>query len=219
MIEALALAAAVQAATLPRYRVNDAFVFSDGRVERITRIQGSRITWRGLGGSPYVRSRNFAAPVLDWRSGKGVGSRRIVGTPDQLWPLDRPRSVRFRAIAETKVKPDAASRRAVTLWTCKTMKPRSVSIALGQFDTIPFSCDRYSATSMRLIERLEWDYAPGLNHYIRRSSVDYFRGTRSTIELVAALSGPGASRGRLAALSRSARQKSAVAARSGTGTR
>lgn len=209
MIAILALAAAVPAATLPRYRISDAFVFSDGRVEQVVGIQGNRITWRGLNGSPFVRSRNFATPVLNWRSGKGIGTRKIVGMPDQLWTSDRPKSVRFRAIAQTKVKPTMPWRRAVTLWTCKTLKPQTITVAIGSFITLPVTCERYSATTMRLIERLEWHYAPDLNHYVRRSTIDYFRGTRHTIDLVATLSGPAASRRRLAALSRAARTETA----------
>ncbi len=60
---------------------------------------------------------------------------------------------------------------------------------------------------MRLIERLEWDYAPDLNHYVKRSSIDNFRATRTNIELVAAISGPAANRRRLAAIVRAERQK------------
>lgn len=206
MIVIAALALAADAPRMPRYRAADAFVFSDGRVERVIRVQGDRITWGGLSGPSYVRSRNFVVPVLQWRSGKGVGTRRIVGAPQQIWPLDRPRSVRFRAIAQTKVKPTASWRRAATLWTCRSSKPREIVIQLGQFSTVPIACDRYSATTMRLIERLEWDYAPAINHYVRRASVDYFRGTRTTIELVAALSGPAANRRRIAAIARAARQ-------------
>ncbi|MFM9977019.1 MAG: hypothetical protein ACKVOP_03100 [Sphingomonadaceae bacterium] len=204
------LALAMGTAPLPRYRPSDAFVFSDGRVERVVRIQRNRITWAGLNGPSYVRDRNFMLPVLQWRSGKGMGERRIVGSPQQIWPLDRPKSVRFRAVAQTRTKPLAGWRRSATLWTCKSAKPRTVTLKLGTFQTYPLSCDRYSATTMRLIERLEWDYAPDLNHYIRRTSVDYFRGTRTNIELVAALSGPAANRRRLAAIVRAERQNAAV---------
>jgi hypothetical protein len=201
------LAFAISAAALPRYRPNDAFIFSDGRVERVIGVKGDRIRWSGLTGAPYSRSRNFIVPVLDWRNGQGVGKRRVLGTPAKLWPLAKPQSVRFRVIAETRSKPTQGWRRTATLWTCKSKKPRQLTIKLGTYRTIPFACDRYSATTMRLIERLEWDYAPELNHYVQRSSVDYYRGTRTTIKLVAALSGPAASRRRLAALAREARRQ------------
>lgn len=208
MVAAIALAAAPALpadAVLPRYDVGDAFVFSDGRVERVVATRGDRITWAGLNNIGYTRSRSFYTPVLAWRFGKGTGRREIVGEANALWPLAKPRSVRFRAITYTQPKPTSAVRRAVTLWTCGSKKPRTTATPLETFTTIPVICDRFSATSMRLIERIEWDYAPDLGHYVRRTSVDYLRGTRSTILLTAALAGPAASKRRLAALSRAAR--------------
>lgn len=191
---------------MPRYSVNDAFVYSDGRVERVRAIRGNRITWAGLNNVGYTRSRNFSTPILNWRFGKGTGRREIVGEANSLWPLAKPKTVRFRAITYTKQKPTSGVHRAVTLWTCSSKKPDTTQTPLGPFATIPVICDRYSATSMRLIERIEWNYSPDLRHYVRRSSVDYYRGTRTTILLTAALSGPAANSRRLAALSRAARQ-------------
>ena len=192
---------------LPRYNVSDAFVYSDGRVERVKAIRGTRIIWAGLNNVGYTRSRNFYTPILTWRFGKGTGRREIVGEANALWPLAKPKTVRFRAVAYTKPKPTAGTRRAMTLWTCSSKKPQMTQTPLGPFATIPIVCDRYSATSMRLIERIEWDYSPDLRHYVRRSSVDYYRGTRSTILLTAALTGPAANTRRLAALSRMARER------------
>ena len=207
MLASVALTAAV--AELPRYRANDAFVFSDGRVERVVKVKGDRITWAGLTGSSYDRSRNFVVPVLAWRAGRGTGRREVIGKPEQLWPLDKPRSTRFRVVAQTRKDPRSGWRRTVTLWTCSSKPVQKVTLDFGTFDTIPFRCDRYSATSMRLIERLEWNYAPALNHYVQRSAVDYHRGTRTTIKLIAALSGPAANRRRLAAIANQARAASA----------
>jgi hypothetical protein len=203
---AASLALSIGTAALPRYRPSDAFVFSDGRVERVVRVTGDVITWKGLTGAAYTRDRNFIVPVLSWRAGRGVGRRTLKGDPDQIWPMDKPRSVRFRVVAETRSKPGAGWRRTATLWTCKSQKPGKVTITLGTYDTIGVKCDRYSGTTMRLIERLEWDYAPALGHYVRRSAVDYVRSRRTTITLTAALTGPAANQRRLAALSREARR-------------
>ena len=203
---ALALALGASPVALPVYQSGDSFVFSDGRVERVVGVEGERVTWAGLNGPHYVRSRNFVVPVLEWRSGRGVGQRSYSGTPDSLWQGERPTSVRFRVIAQTRSRPQAGWHRSATLWTCRRLRPAEVILPIGRFRTIPFACDRYSATSMRLIERLEWDYAPDVGHYVRRSTIDYFRGTRRTITLTATLSGPAATRRRLAALSRAARR-------------
>lgn len=187
---------------MPTYEGGDAFVFSDGRVERVIASSGNSVTWSGLSGPTYTRSRNFIVPVLSWRSGRGTGSREVHGNPDALWPMVRPRSVRFRVVSETRAGPEASLKRSVALWVCKSGKLRSFTVKAGNFEAVPVVCDRYSSTSMRLIERREWDYAPELGHYIRRVSINYLRGSKREIELIAALSGPAASAARLSALSR-----------------
>lgn len=189
---------------LPDYEGGDAYVFSDGRVERVVSSSGDTVIWAGLSGPSYTRSRNFIVPVLSWRSGRGTGSREVHGNPDALWPMVRPRSVRFRVVSETRATPEASLKRSVALWVCKSGKLRSFTVKAGIFEAIPVVCDRYSSTTMRLIERREWDYAPELGHYVRRVTINYLRGTRREVELVAALSGPAASSARLSALSRQA---------------
>lgn len=194
---------------LPGYEAGDAFVFSDGRVERVVDAGSEQVVWEGLNGPSYARSRNFIVPVLAWRSGRGTGRREVRGTPDELWPISASRSVRFRVITETRASPEAPAKRSVSLWVCKSGAARSLTVQAGTFDTIPVICDRYSSTTMRLTERREWDYAPEVRHYVRRSSLNYLRGTKSRVELVAALTGPAANRARLTALSRQTRSERA----------
>ena len=203
-----ALALVTPPVLLPKYRQSDAFIYSDGRVERVVKVNRGMVTWSGLSGPSYVRSHNFIEPIAKWRSQAGVGKRTIFGKPLALWPFVGPKSTRFRVVTETRRKPDAGWKRSVTLWTCQTLKPRQVTLALGSYATIPFKCDRYSATNMRLLERIEWDYAPDIGHYVRRSSIDYIRSTRRTVELIAALTGPSANPRRLAAIARAVRKQS-----------
>ena len=208
MLGLLAAATLAVPVELPRYQKGDAFVFSDGRVERVIADSGDRLVWAGLSGSSYRRSRNFVVPVLQWRSGRGTGKREVRGNPDALWPIGKSKSARFRVITETRANPQASPKRSVSLWECKTAKPKQFTVAAGTFATIPVKCDRYSPTTMRLLEQREWDYAPELGHYVRRVTVNYLRGTTRSAELVAALSGPAASKPRLAALAREARAAS-----------
>lgn len=194
---------------LPRYNPGDAFVYSDGRVEQVVAEDGQNVTWIGLRGSSYKRSRNFIVPILEWQNGRGLGSRKVRGDPDALWPISRQRSARFRVITETRANPQASAKRSVSLWVCKTSQPRMFNVRAGAFSAIPVLCDRYSSTTMRLIERREWDYSPEIGHYIRRAQINYLRGTNSSVELVATLSGPAATKARLTALSRRARRAAA----------
>ena len=201
--------AAPSPVSLPEYEPGDAFVFSDGRVERVVAAEGERLTWAGLSGASYKRSRNFVVPVLEWRSGRATGRREVRGNPDALWPIGKSKSARFRVVTETKANAQAGLRRSVSLWVCKTGKPKAFTVMAGTYEAIPVKCDRYSPTTMRLIEQREWDYAPELGHYVRRVTVNYLRGTTRTVELVAALSGPAASKARLTALARAARMADA----------
>lgn len=213
---ALAVPAAAPAPApvpLPEYEPGDAFVFSDGRVERVIAMGDTRMTWAGLSGASYQRSRNFVVPVLEWRSGRATGRREVHGNPDALWPIAKSKSARFRVVTETRANAQASLRRSVSLWVCKTGKLRIFAVTAGTYEAIPVKCDRYSPTTMRLVEQREWDYAPELGHYVRRVTVNYLRGTTRTVELVAALSGPAASKARLTALARAARQSATTARR------
>jgi hypothetical protein len=210
MLALLAAAAFAAPVSLPDYEPGDAFVYSDGRVERVIAADGTRMTWAELSGASYKRSRNFIIPVLQWRSGRGTGTREVRGNPDAIWPIANGKgggkSARFRVITETRAKPQSAIKRSVSLWVCKTGKPKVFTVPAGTYDTIPVKCDRYSPTTMRLLEQREWDYAPELGHYVRRVTVNYLRGTTRKVELVAALSGPAATKARLTAVARAARQ-------------
>jgi hypothetical protein len=207
MLALLATAAALSGpVAMPQYERGDAFVYSDGRVERVVAADGAQMTWAGLSGTSYKRSRNFIVPVLQWRSGRASGIREVRGDPDALWPMGKSKSARFRVITETRATPQSSTKRSVSLWVCKTAKPKMFTVPVGEYSAVPVLCDRYSPTTMRLLERREWDYAPELGHYIRRVTINYLRGTTRTVELVAALSGPAANQGRLAALARNARE-------------
>ncbi|NCQ20431.1 MAG: hypothetical protein GW801_03445 [Sphingomonadales bacterium] len=213
MFALIAVAAALPAPiTMPAYKPGDAFVFSDGRVERVIRTEGEQVVWAGLSGASYKRSRNFIVPVLEWRSGRGSGTRQVRGNPDALWPIsvgkNGGKSARFRAITETRANAQAAAKRSVSLWMCSTSRLKQFTVPAGTYSAIPVKCDRYSSTTMRLIEQREWDYAPDLGHYIRRVTVNYLRGTTRKVELVAALSGPAANKARLTALARKAKASS-----------
>lgn len=53
---------------------------------------------------------------------------------------------------------------------------------------------------MRLLERVAWDYAPDVGHYVRRTNFDYLAARTVIIVLTSALHGPAATRARLTVL-------------------
>lgn len=208
----LGLAPAPALAWLPSYQPGDSYVWDDGRVERVVRVEGERIHWGGLGSGTYVRHRNIVVPILQWSTRGEEGRRRIHGDPDRLWPLDRPRSVRFRVVTESRSRPDRPWVRSTALWRCETGRPAWVDVPAGRFEAVPIRCDRYSATTMRPIERISLDYAPELGHPVRRSLTSYGKATTRTTLLAATLHGPKATPERLRALARKARRTPSRAA-------
>ncbi|HEV2746435.1 MAG TPA: hypothetical protein VGW34_03950 [Allosphingosinicella sp.] len=210
MIGVLLLSAAIGAAppVLPEYEVGDAFVFSDGRVERVRQVRADRVVWSGLGRSTYERSRNPVVPILAWNVAGVAGHRQIGEAADALWPLRPGKSVRFRAV--TQVDRKGARRRSVAFWKCGVGAPGTVTVPAGRFEAWPIQCERYSAATMRLVERVQWDWSPELSHYVRRRVTLYFDGSTSEIRLAAALAGDAATKARLRALSAQARGASAA---------
>jgi hypothetical protein len=204
----LVATAPVQAQTtgLPTYEAGDAFVFSDGRVEQVRKVDGPVLIWGGLKGDGYMRDANFTVPVLQWRLSQGEGRRAITGHPETLWPLAEGKTSRFTVVTETRKSSRSNWNRNLSMWSCRVGKQIPLSGRVGVFAVWPVRCDRFSASTMRLLERIEWDYAPEVGHYVRRSTTDYVGARHATIELSTALHGRAATPGRLQALSVQARK-------------
>jgi hypothetical protein len=204
------LAPLAHANGIPRYEQGQAFIFDNGRVERVDGVDGDRITWAARSGRTYVRDANPIVPILEWSYRGQDGTRRIMGDPDRLWPLSAGRSVQFRAVNETRDRNDRM-RRSVHLWQCSVRAAQDIHVPAGRFEAFPIVCDRYSASSMRVIERLTWHYAPDVGHYVRREARNMSDGVRETYALYAALPPRASNPIRLEALARQARGASRTA--------
>ena len=102
---ALALAAVlapVGAAALPAYEPGVAYIYDNGRVEQVRRVEGRTVTWAARSGRTYSRSVNPVAPILSWSFRGESGVRRVVGDPDGLWPLQPGKQVRFRTVNDLR---------------------------------------------------------------------------------------------------------------------
>lgn len=195
------------APAVPALMPGDAFVYSDGHVEQVRDIRRRTVEWRGLSKRSHWRPMHPVLPITTWTSGRGEGRRTIIGTPEEMWPIGSRRRTHFRVVTEVRTRNTENWVRDVEHWTCKVGNSGVVRVKAGSFAATHISCDRHSPTTMRLLERQEWDYAPELGHHVRRAWFDYARATRRTVELVTALSGPAASPDRLRALARAANAK------------
>lgn len=201
---AIVAAAPAPSVGLPEYQPGDAFIYSNGAVEQVRSVRDGVVTWSGLSGPSWSRPSNVIAPVLQWKLKGREGKRTMLGAPDTLWPLRKGQMIRFRVLTEARRSgdPAAAWNRSVSLWSCQVGAPALLKAPVGEFESWPIRCDRFSASNMRPIEQVSWDYAPDIGHYLRRTTVTYRTGRRREVWLVAALHGPTANRDRLEALAR-----------------
>jgi hypothetical protein len=114
--------------------------------------------------------------------------------------------VRFTVINETRRAADKPWERNMSLWACKVGPRHETTTPAGGFTVMTIGCDLFSSFNMRLLERVAWDYAPDVGHYVRRTNVDYLAARTTTLVLTSELHGPAATRARLAALATQATQ-------------
>ncbi len=198
MIALLIAATTPAVAALPSYEPNDAFIYTGGKVERVRQIDRDFVIWSGRGKASWRRSRNPIIPILEWKFMASEGRRSVGGKPDSLWPLQAGHSIRFRVV--TDIRRDKRRARSVALWTCSVGAIAPVTVPAGIFDAFPILCDRYSAKSMRLAERIITDWAPDVGHHVRRRSTLYASGATTETKLVAALRGDSATMMRIEAI-------------------
>jgi hypothetical protein len=184
----------------PTYARNVTFIYSNGRVERFVSADKDRLTWRTRSGRSYERHRSFFLPVLRWDVGEASGSRTIHGRFEKLWPLKVGNTTRFRTVTTFAKKKGRKARRTVQNWLCTVPKRENMTTRAGDFDAFRIECERYSADTMRLLQRDIWHYAPTLRHYIHRETISYYDGQSEKYTLTYAVSGLRANARRVQAL-------------------
>jgi peptidoglycan hydrolase-like protein with peptidoglycan-binding domain len=70
----------------PSYEVGDAYVYSDGRVETVSRVGPERTLWEAGDGSVYTGYRNFVLPPISWKSGTSRGENQVQPAAGPKWP-------------------------------------------------------------------------------------------------------------------------------------
>ena len=170
---------------LPVYAPGDTFVYSDGRTETVTEIDGERVHWRSNDGTVRTAYRNFILPAIR-RDTDLVSERTTVDVgPGALWPLKAGREVSFTATTEVAHKTRSSPRGgSASRWRCLVEAPRSVSVAAGTFDALRVVCRTSTPSAQGPSERV-WYYAPRIRHYLRRQERYEDPGSETDVELVA----------------------------------
>jgi hypothetical protein len=200
LVAAVALTApayAQSSAPLPRYPQRATFIYDNGRVERFVEADGNRLTWATRSNRTYVRDRSFFLPVLKWNLGRFSGERQIKGKVETLWPLKVGSSASFRVVTTTRRSDRKGERRSVQHWRCTTKATEPVTLETGPIDAFRVECDRWSSGTMKLLQRDIWHYAPAVQHYVRRETINFDDGTKQIYSLRYELDGLSANRWRL----------------------
>jgi peptidoglycan hydrolase-like protein with peptidoglycan-binding domain len=175
---------------LPVYAPGDTFVYSDGRSETVTEIDGERVHWRSNDGTVLTAYRNFILPAIR-RDTDLISEQTTVDVgPGALWPLKAGREVSFTANTEVTHKTRSSPRGgSAARWHCLVEAPRTVSVAAGTFEALRVVCRTSTPSAQGPTERV-WYYAPRIRHYLRRqerfeSPGSETPGSETDVELVA----------------------------------
>ena len=163
----------VEAAGIPpHYDAGDTYIWSNGRVETVARIAGSKLFWRGDGGARYTADRNFLIPPSSWAGPSGSGEADARVNEHASWPLKAGKPLQF----------EVSSGGLLEKWRCRIGGARRVSVPAGRFDVVVLACERWPAPAGEWVRR-EWLYAPAVRHYVARTDI-LAGGIRTRMELV-----------------------------------
>jgi peptidoglycan hydrolase-like protein with peptidoglycan-binding domain len=170
---------------LPVYAPGDTFVYSDGRTETVTEIDGEQVHWRSSDGTVLTTYRNFILPTIR-RDTDLISEQTTVDVgPGALWPLKAGREVSFTANTEVAHKTRSSPRVvSASRWHCLVEAPRTVSVAAGTFDALRVVCRTSTPSAQGPTERV-WFYAPRIRHYVRRQERFESPGSGADVELIA----------------------------------
>jgi hypothetical protein len=188
------------------YALGDTFIFDNNRIERFAGETEEGLRWKFLSGRSFTRNKAFFLPISKWSTSRSRGTRFFKGKISKFWPLQPGKRVSFTAISDFQRKNKGESwqsstkKRAVQFWRCKAHALEDITVKAGTFETIPITCKKYSPYNMKLLQKVDWYYAPDVGHYIRRDTFSYISGKRTSYGLVAALPGKRANAKRIRAI-------------------
>lgn len=170
---------------LPLYAAGDTFIYSDGRIETVTGIDGDRVQWQSNDGAIFTAHRNFVLPAIR-RETELLSEQTTVDIgPAALWPLKAGREISFSARTKVTNKASPSPRSEFTSqWNCLVEPARTISVAAGTFEALRVACRTSTPSPHGPSERV-WYYAPRIRHFVRREESFESPASLSRVELVA----------------------------------
>lgn len=184
----------------PAYEVGDAYVYTDGRIETVSRVGPEQTLWESAGGSVYTAYRNFILPPISWKIGAASGENQVKPGQGTKWPTAKTGVIVFSVVSKTGGDSVDNPRTRSDKWRCVDRGVFRVKAIVGQFDAVVIECNRAKPDPGTWKKRT-WYYVKEVGHYVRRVDLIHGTGQKLTVDLVAVRPGgkgwPPAARGGL----------------------
>jgi hypothetical protein len=179
----------VEAAGWPVYEAGDHYVYSDGEVHSVVRVDTDTVGWREAGGETYTTLHAAGLPRLNWRDGIWRGQATFDRDSASPWPPAEGPGLTFDVRGEEWTEEDASERLVTeSRWTCRREGQGPLDTMAGRFDVEIFFCERSPAPAGAW-QRRYWYYAPSIGHNILIEDRDGAGIALGRRELVAVLPG------------------------------
>jgi len=139
-------------ASLPQWEVGDRITYSNGRSERVTKVNSNKVYWKKTKTTKFETSNNFIEPELHYESKTKIRDKKVINFggsdhPDAMWPLKvgNAASIYYnQEFTNLKIGGNFATKRMKQI-KCHVEDTATVQVLAGQFDTYVVEC--YKITS------------------------------------------------------------------------
>lgn len=159
-------AIAAGATSMPLYEIGDAFVWSDGVTETVSRIGGGLIQMKDNEGGEMSLQGHFILPPQSWAKGAVTAKTEIDKTATDAWPLGGQARTSFSVKAESQPNDATVTEEWAGEWRCVPKGKEKVPVPAGVFDAHVIQCERTDPPAGVWSQRT-WHYVPEINHYVR----------------------------------------------------
>ena len=159
-------------ASLPQWGVGDRITYSNGRSEKVTKVDRNKVYWKKTQTTKFETSNNFIEPELHYESKTKIRDKKVISFggskhPDTLWPLKIDNSVSFyyhQSFTNLKIGRNFPTKRMKQM-KCRVDDTATVQVLAGKFDTYVVKCHKVTSKQNRGTEYIYY-YASSLGHWV-----------------------------------------------------
>jgi len=161
-------------ASLPQWGVGDRITYSNGRSEKVTKVDRNKVYWEKTQTTKFETSNNFIEPELHYESKTKIRDKKVISFggskhPDTLWPLKIDNSVSFyynQGFTNLKIGRNFPTK-GMKQMKCRVDDTATVQVLAGKFDTYVVKCHKVTSKQNKGTEYTYY-YAPSLGHWVLR---------------------------------------------------